>query len=56
MSINAQNTKVKRSVSAATKVQSEGNTYKLIGTIGQNAIGKSCTRAAKTNRSIASSN
>ena len=47
LSINAQNTKVKRSVSAATNVQSKGNTYKLIGTIGQNAIGLSAENKVK---------
>jgi hypothetical protein len=46
-SINAQTTKVKRSVSATTNVQSESNAYKLIGTIGQNAIGLSTKNKVK---------
>jgi hypothetical protein len=45
--MNAQTTKVKRSVSATTNVQSESNAYKLIGTIGQNAIGLSTKNKVK---------
>jgi hypothetical protein len=41
VSANAQSTKVKRSVSATTNVQAGSNTYKLSGTVGQNAIGLS---------------
>ena len=45
--INAQTTKVKRSVSATTNVQSESNDYKLIGTIGQSIIGLSTKNKVK---------
>ena len=47
LTINAQSNKVKRSVSASTYVQSESNKYKLIGTIGQNAIGLSTKNKVK---------
>ena len=45
--INAQTTKVKRSVLATTNIQSESAAYKLIGTIGQNAIGLSTKNKIK---------
>ena len=39
--INAQSIKAKRSVSSSTSVQAESNSYKINGTVGQNAIGLS---------------
>jgi len=39
--INAQSIKAKRSVSSSTSVQAESNSFKLNGTVGQNAIGLS---------------
>ena len=40
-------TKLKRSVSATTHVEAEGSTYKLSGTLGQNAIGLSAKEQVK---------
>ena len=40
-------TKLKRSVSAKTHVEAEGSTYKLSGTLGQNATGLSAKEQVK---------
>jgi len=51
--INAQSIKAKRSVSSSTSVQAESNSFKLNGTVGQNAFqASSLTKTRKKQESL----